>query len=101
SCRSTPATSGTSSSKEGRGTREPSALGGTGSKSTGLAASKKLDPYGDSQDAENPKYDPRRAKRATWPKSLRAKGRISRGGWWSSSTTSTLTDILSATRAPA
>ncbi|KAG6091859.1 hypothetical protein E4U31_007119 [Claviceps sp. LM219 group G6] len=50
---STRATSATSSRSEGRETRETSAVGGTGSKSTGLAASKKLDPYGDSQDAEN------------------------------------------------
>ncbi|KAG5928391.1 hypothetical protein E4U60_007783, partial [Claviceps pazoutovae] len=32
---------------------------GTGFKSTGFASSKKLDPYGDSQDADNPKFDPK------------------------------------------
>lgn len=56
---STRAASTTSPSSEGRGTRETSAVGGTGSKSTGLAASKKLDPYGDSQDAKNPDFDPK------------------------------------------
>ncbi|KAG6039875.1 hypothetical protein E4U39_007476, partial [Claviceps sp. Clav50 group G5] len=49
----------TSPSSEGRGTRETSAVGGTGSKSTGLAANKKLDPYGDSQEAKNPDFDPK------------------------------------------
>ncbi|KAG5922269.1 hypothetical protein E4U61_005508 [Claviceps capensis] len=56
---STPETSTTSSSSESYGTREASAVGGTGSKSTGFAANKWLDPYGDSQDAENPKFDPK------------------------------------------
>ncbi|KAG6109157.1 hypothetical protein E4U13_006082, partial [Claviceps humidiphila] len=40
------------------------------SKSTGFAVSKKLGPYGNSQDAENPKFDtPRRARRAPCPNS--------------------------------
>ncbi|KAG6049256.1 hypothetical protein E4U39_006351 [Claviceps sp. Clav50 group G5] len=54
---STPATNTTSSSNEGRGTRGTSTANGTGSKSTGLAASKKLDPYGDRQDAKNLDFD--------------------------------------------
>ncbi|KAG6173512.1 hypothetical protein E4U51_005222 [Claviceps purpurea] len=56
---STRATSTTSPSSEGRETRETSAVGGTSSKSTGLTASKKLDPYGDSQEAKNPDFDPK------------------------------------------
>ncbi|KAG6086165.1 hypothetical protein E4U33_007811 [Claviceps sp. LM78 group G4] len=46
-------------------TRETSAantretVGDTGSKSTDFAATKKLDPYGISQDAENPKFNPK------------------------------------------
>ncbi|KAG6171085.1 hypothetical protein E4U51_000279 [Claviceps purpurea] len=40
-------------------TPETSAFGGTNFKPTGLAANKKLKPYGINQDADNLAYDPK------------------------------------------
>ncbi|KAG6030548.1 hypothetical protein E4U40_007819 [Claviceps sp. LM458 group G5] len=54
-------------------TRETIAVGGTGSKSTDFAANKKLDPYGDSQDAENPKFDPKARESRSLPEVLEGK----------------------------
>ncbi|KAG6223679.1 hypothetical protein E4U34_000753 [Claviceps purpurea] len=70
---STRETSTTSSSSERNRTREASAVGGTGSKSTGFAANKKLDPYEDSQDAENPKFDPKARESRSLPEVFEGK----------------------------
>ncbi|KAG6199601.1 hypothetical protein E4U50_007322, partial [Claviceps purpurea] len=61
------------SSSERQESPATSALGGTGIKSTGFASSRNLDPYGDSQDAENPKFDSKARETRSLPEVFEGK----------------------------